>query len=144
METPVLHLKPRMSEKAYALSQDRNVYVFDVASRSSKQAIVAAITQQFKVTVTHINVANIQGKAKRTITKKGRMVRKGNNNAVRKAYVTLKPGDKLPFFSAIEEAEAKEKVAEEKSLKQGGQSEAGDKKARRGLHLRSKKTEETA
>ena len=63
-----------------------------------------AVASQFDVTVTDVNIANVKGKAKRTISAKGRRVSKGRQNDVKKAYVTLKVGDKLSIFAAIEES----------------------------------------
>jgi large subunit ribosomal protein L23 len=135
MDTSVA-LKPRMSEKAYALSQDRNVYVFDVPSTLNKLSISQAVQAQFAVSVTSVRIANIKGKSKRTIAKKGRKVYKGHNNSVKKAYVTLKDGQSLPFFAAVEEAEEKEKVTQEKVNKAVDKQAAKEAKpARRGIHL---------
>ncbi|HEY1835664.1 MAG TPA: 50S ribosomal protein L23 [Candidatus Saccharimonadales bacterium] len=107
-----LTLKPRMSEKAYGLSQSQNVYVFDVPKGTNKHSVARAVTAQFEVTVERVNVANVKGKAKRTIRKGGRAT-PGRQSDTRKAYVTLKSGDSLPIFAAVEEAEAKsEKTAE--------------------------------
>lgn len=107
-----LVLKPRVSEKAYGLSQVRNTYVFDVERAANKHSIARAVSEQYGVTVTEVNVINQKGKTKRTVRKGGRPVM-GRQSDVKKAYVTLKQGDSLPIFAAIEEAEAKEaKVAE--------------------------------
>ena len=99
-------LNPRLSEKAYGLSQARNTYVFDVPKDANKHSVARAVTAQFNVTVTNVNIANIDGKAKRTIRKGGRATA-GKQNDVKKAYVTLIAGDTLPLFAAIEEADAK-------------------------------------
>ena len=108
-----LLLKPRMSEKAYGLSEVRGTYVFDVPKSANRHNIASAVAAQFNVTVTHVNVANIQGKAKRTISAKGRRVARGRQNDIKKAYVTLKAGDKLSIFAAVEADEKKaEKVQE--------------------------------
>lgn len=99
-------LNPRLSEKAYGLSQVRNTYVFDVPKDANKHSVARAVSAQFNVTVTNVNIANIDGKAKRTIRKGGRAAA-GKQNDVKKAYVTLLAGDTLPLFAAIEEADAK-------------------------------------
>ena len=95
-------LKPVLSEKAYGLSQARNTYVFKVPQDANKHTVARAVAAQFEVTVENVNISNIAGKAKRTIRKSGRAV-SGRQNAVRKAYVTLKAGDSLPIFAALEE-----------------------------------------
>lgn len=106
-------LKPRLSEKTYALSQLRNTYVFDVPTDANKLEIANAVEAQFKVTVMTVNVANVKGKVKRTVRKGGRPVAGRRANG-RKAYVTLKAGDSLPVFAAVEEANA---TVEEKPAK---------------------------
>ncbi len=100
-----LAVRPRLSEKAYAASQALRTYVFSVPAGTSKQSLAQAITDQFDVTVTNVNMTNIRGKVKRTVRKSGRSV-KGIRSTMRKAYVTIKEGDNIPIFAA-EEAEAK-------------------------------------
>lgn len=99
-----LVLKPRVSEKAYALSQEHNTYVFDVPKSANKQLVAEAVKVQFSVTVETVNIANRKGKAKRTIRKGGRPIA-GRQNAIKKAYVTLKAGDTIPVFASAEETE---------------------------------------
>lgn len=98
-------LIPVMSEKAYALSLSRNTYVFAVPKEANKHTVARAVASQFDVTVTNVNVTNIAGKAKRTIRKSGRAV-SGRQSDTRKAYVTLKEGDSLPIFAALEQETA--------------------------------------
>jgi large subunit ribosomal protein L23 len=119
-------LQPRMSEKAYGLSKERQTYIFDVPMTANKVTVAAAVTAQFSVTVEEVNIAISKGKAKRTYTKKGRKST-GKDNDVKKAYVKLKVGDHIPVFAAVEEDEAKaekateraEKVAEKQAKKAG-------------------------
>lgn len=118
-----LVLKPRMSEKAYALSGQRNTYVFDVERAANKHTIARAVTAQYGVTVTEVNVINQNGKAKRTVRKGGRPSM-GRQADFKKAYVTLKAGDTLPIFAAIEEAEVKETKLNEKLEKASAKAEA--------------------
>jgi large subunit ribosomal protein L23 len=133
MEKTII-LKPRMSEKAYGLSQLRNTFVFDVPQTANKHAVARAVAAQFEVEVLAVNLATIKGKAKRTVRKGGRPVA-GRTSDVKKAYVTLAKGQSLPFFAAIEEAEAEEAKVQEKvekvSDKKATDTEA--KPARRGL-----------
>jgi large subunit ribosomal protein L23 len=96
-------LKPRLSEKAYGLSEKLNTYVFDVPKSANKHAIAEAIAEQFKVTVTNVRVASIAARNKRVYKKRGRAV-KATTSTLRKAYVSLKEGDKLPIFNSVEEA----------------------------------------
>ncbi len=109
-------LKPRMSEKAYAGSQTGGVYVFMVPQSANKHSIASAVTTQFKVTVTNVNVVNQAGKAKRTVRKGGRAIA-GRTADQKKAYVTLKSGDTIPVFAAVEEAEQKSEKMEQVAAK---------------------------
>jgi len=99
-------LKPRISEKAYALSEQRNVYVFDVPVTANKHSIAGAVSAQYEVKVTNVRIAAVPGKAVRSYRKGGRKSVNGQRSDVRKAYVTLAEGDKLPFFAAPEEPQA--------------------------------------
>jgi large subunit ribosomal protein L23 len=120
-------LKPRMSEKAYGISQLRNTYVFDVDGDTNKHAVARAVAEQYSVTVTAVRVVNVKGKTKRTVRKGGRPTM-GRQSDVKKAYVTLKSGDTLPIFAAIEEAEAKDAKVAEKVEKAAAKAEAKEAK----------------
>ena len=136
--TKIIALKPRMSEQAYAMSQTSQTYVFMVPVGTNKHSVARAVTAQFEVEVDTVNIANIAGKAKRTVRKGGRQT-KGRTADARKAYVTLKEGHSLPIFAAVEEAEAKEEATQEKVDKAAAkQAEKEAKPARRGLHLGKK------
>lgn len=96
-------LKPRLSEKAYALSEERNTYVFAVPAKISRLSIARAIAAQYGVSVESVKIAAQPGKTRRTYRRRGRVVHRGQTSVTRKAYVRLKDGDKLPIFSAVEE-----------------------------------------
>ena len=104
--TKMLALKPRISEKAYALSERSNTYIFDVPADANKFDIAQAMTAQFEVTVTKVRVAGVPGKSVRAYRQRGRRSIYAQRSDIRKAYVTLKEGDKLPLFAAVEESEA--------------------------------------
>ncbi len=106
-------LKPRVSEKAYALSKERNTFTFDVPKNANKATVAEAVEAQFGVTVEEVNIANIAGKVKRGYRRGGRPVL-GKDNDIKKAYVRLKAGDHIPVFAAIEEDEAKAEKTTEK------------------------------
>jgi ribosomal protein L23 len=112
-----LVLKPRMSEKAYGLSEVRNTYVFDVPKSANRHSVARAVAAQFSVTVTHVNITNVQGKAKRTISAKGRRVANGRQNDFKKAYVSIKTGEKLSIFAAVEADEKKAEKVQEAAAK---------------------------
>jgi large subunit ribosomal protein L23 len=110
-------LKPRLSEKAYAHSQTLNTFVIVVPGDATKHTVARAVAEQFEVTVVDVNIVNLKGKSKRTVSRGGRRVANGSQSDVKKAYVTLKTGDHLPFFAAEEEAEKEAIEAEEKAEK---------------------------
>lgn len=116
-----ISLLPRLSEKTYGLSE-RRVYVLDVPKNSNKLIIKQAVESQFDVKVSHVNIANISGKAKRTVSKNGRRVAKGRDSDVKKAYVTLSDGFSLPFFQAIEEEEKQTEKLQQEFEKQENES----------------------
>jgi large subunit ribosomal protein L23 len=96
-------LKPRVSEKAYGLSEQSNTYVFDVVYKVNKFEVAKAVTSQYEVSVTKVHLVNIPGKAQKSYRQRGRKSISGQRSDTRKAYVTLKEGDKLPFFAASED-----------------------------------------
>ena len=127
MENKLVLLKPRLSEKAYALSQLRNVYAFEVPGDANKHTVARAVAEQFNVTVTEVNIMNVKGKQKRSVRKGSRPVM-GKRSDIKKAYVTLKAGDRLPIFAAEEEAEEKAAKAAEKAEKLAKKADKKEKK----------------
>lgn len=110
-------LKPRISEKTYMLSQARRTYVVEVPGDANKDTVAKAVTAQFGVTVETVNIIVAKGKTKRTVRKGGRPTM-GKRSDVKKAYVTLKEGDKLPFFAEPEEEKKADKKAAKKAKKE--------------------------
>jgi large subunit ribosomal protein L23 len=125
-------LRPRVSEKAYGQSQTLNTYVFVVPGDATKHSVARAVATQFEVEVVGVNVLNVKGKAKRTISKGGRSQVRGRQNDIKKAYVTLAEGQSLPIFETIEDAEAQEekitKQVEKAAKKAAKKAEKGEKK----------------
>ena len=101
-----LALKPRVSEKAYAQSESFNVYIFDVDQGINKDDISQAVSAQYGVSVIKVRLSKAPGKSVRTYRQKGRRSVSGRRSNIRKAYVTLKEGEKLPIFAAVEESKA--------------------------------------
>lgn len=122
-----LILQPRLSEKAYGVSVQRNTFVFVVPKSANKHTIARAVASQFEVTVTEVNTMNMSGKAKRTVRKGGRAVA-GRQSDFKKAYVTLAEGSSLPFFAAEEEAAEEEAKATEKAAKKATKEAAKKEK----------------
>ena len=65
-------LKPRVSEKAYALSENDNTYVFDVPADANKHDIAKAVTAQYEVKVNIVRMATVPGKSVRSYRNRGR------------------------------------------------------------------------
>lgn len=122
-------LRPRLSEKTYALAEHR-VYVVEIPKDVNKHGVARAIESQFDVKVDKVNITNIPGKAKAiiSITGKRRKNAEGYRNDIKKAYVTLAKGNSLPFFAAVEEEEQKEAATQEKIDKVAAKQAAKDVK----------------
>ncbi len=97
---------PRVSEKAYAQSQN-NVYVFNVPLTANKQQIVAAVETQFDVKVTNIKTLVQSGKAIRFSRGKNRYPGTTTRKDTKKAYVTLAAGNSIQVFDAVATEEEK-------------------------------------
>lgn len=87
-------LGPHMTEKATLLADEKNQYVFKVASDATKLEVKKAVEQLFDVKVNAVSVINTKSKARRTLHGLGR--RKG----FRKAYVSLVEGQAIDFADA--------------------------------------------
>jgi ribosomal protein L23 len=93
----LINLKPQISEKAYAQSKLTNTYVFMVPMTSNKHDIAIAVAAQYSVGVTKVNVLLTNNKDVKSMISK-RISKNGSRQILKKAYVTLKAGDSLPFF----------------------------------------------
>ena len=139
-------LKPRQSEKTYAQAVALNVFVFDVPMSQNKIEIARAVEAQFDVTVTNVRVVIVKGKTARSIRIGGaRKNVEGRRSDYKKAYVTLKAGDSIPVFAAVEEAEAKAEKAAKKTAAKTETKQTDDKPAEKPKKsiLGRKKKEET-
>ena len=87
-------LAPVITEKATLLSEQNKV-VFKVAMHATKDEIAAAIEALFKVNVTKVNTLIVKGKTKRFRGSKGR------RSDVKKAIVTLAPGQSIDIATGL-------------------------------------------
>src|SRR5689334_8777713 len=92
-------LKPRLSEKSYALSEEHNTYLFEIPAGINRHDIARAVASQYEVKVESVRIAAQPSKNKRSYKRGGRLVYRGQTSPIRKAYVRLKEGDKLPIFA---------------------------------------------
>jgi large subunit ribosomal protein L23 len=83
---------PLISEKGTQLTESANQVLFKVRPDANKIEVKQAIETLFKVKVVRIRMARYLGKMRRI----GRNM--GRRPDWKKAYVTLKDGDKIDFF----------------------------------------------
>lgn len=88
-------LAPEVSEKTYSLIEE-GVYTFKVNGEASKPEIRDAIQSIFGVQVEGVNTLNRKGKRKRN----RRTWTYGKRPDVKRAYVTLAPGESIDLFEA--------------------------------------------
>lgn len=88
-------LAPLVTEKGTSASEKANQVVFKVQPAASKDRIRQAVEELFKVTVLKVRTGNFMGKERR----RGRSV--GRQRDWKKAYVTLKQGDRIEFFEGV-------------------------------------------
>jgi large subunit ribosomal protein L23 len=81
-----------ISEKGTALAESVNQVLFKVRTDANKIEVKHAVETLFKVKVVQVRMARYLGKMRRI----GKNI--GRRPAWKKAYVTLKEGDKIDFF----------------------------------------------
>jgi large subunit ribosomal protein L23 len=83
---------PLVSEKGTLLSESANQVLFKVRPEANKIEVKKAVEALFKVKVEKVRMARYLGKMRRV----GRST--GRRAEWKKAYVTLREGDKIDFF----------------------------------------------
>jgi large subunit ribosomal protein L23 len=83
---------PLISEKGTQLTEAANQVLFKVRPDANKIEVKQAIESLFKVKVVQVRMARYLGKMRRV----GRSM--GRRSDWKKAYVTLREGDKIDFF----------------------------------------------
>ena len=83
---------PLISEKGTLLAEGANQFLFKVRSDANKIEVKQAVEALFKVKVEQVRMARYLGKVRRV----GRNL--GRRSDWKKAYVTLREGDKIDFF----------------------------------------------
>lgn len=92
-------IKPIVTEKMASLGEKFSRYGFRVSPKANKLEIKKAIEEMYNVTVVSVNTLQVAGKNKSRYTKAG--VINGRTAAYKKAFVTLKEGDVIDFYSNI-------------------------------------------
>jgi len=87
--------RPIVTEKGVAKKDIERTLCFEVATDANKVMVKAAVEQLFKVKVADVRTANQVGKLRR----RGRF--SGYRSDWKKAYVTLKVGQKMPEYTEI-------------------------------------------
>ena len=83
---------PLVSEKGTLLAESTNQVLFKVQPEANKIEVKKAVEALFKVKVVQVRMARYLGKVRRV----GRNL--GRRPDWKKAYVTLREGDKIDFF----------------------------------------------
>jgi large subunit ribosomal protein L23 len=86
---------PLVTEKAVTKKESERTLCFEVAADANKTQIRQAVKLLFKVDVEDIRTAISHGKERR----RGRFA--GHRSDWKKAYVKLKPGQKMPEYAEI-------------------------------------------
>jgi large subunit ribosomal protein L23 len=84
--------RPVITEKGLGVKETEGTLVFEVDPKASKTAVKQAVETLFKVKVHSVRTSNVAGKERR----RGKF--SGYRPDWKKAYVRLKPGEKLPDY----------------------------------------------
>jgi large subunit ribosomal protein L23 len=84
--------KPIITEKGLDVKERAHTLCFHVERHATKNEIKAAVQQVFKVKVESVHTAVYHGKLRR----RGRTF--GHRSDWKKAYVKLRPGEKMPEY----------------------------------------------
>ena len=101
MSTSVFDIirQPIVTEKTNFLAGQLQQYVFEVASFATQKQVKTAIETAFDVTVLRVNIINTPAKSTRNSRSRHLSIRKPS---IKKAVVTLKAGDRIPFFEGVD------------------------------------------
>ena len=90
--------RPLITEKCMDLTTEGK-YAFEVAMTSNKIEIADAIEKIYNVKVDKVNVMVVKGKKRSGTDRRGKGKRvTGMTSAWKKAYITLKPGEKIEIY----------------------------------------------
>jgi large subunit ribosomal protein L23 len=95
MSPEAVVISPLVTEKGTIAGEKGNQVVFRIRPNASKDQVRAVIEDLFKVTVVKVRTANFLGKERR----RGRTV--GRRPNWKKAYITLKKGDRIEIFEGL-------------------------------------------
>ena len=88
-------LRPVVTEKTTSQREQKNKYVFEVATDSNKKEIRQAVEKFFGVKVLDVRTLNVKGKPKR------QGIYQGRRNDWKKAIVTLEAESSIDMFDVV-------------------------------------------
>jgi len=92
--------RPLITEKNTIL-MEQNQYTFVVAPEANKIQIREAVEKLFNVRVKAVNTLIVKGQTRSRAIKKGRSRVSGREATVKKAIVTLFPGQRIDIFEQV-------------------------------------------
>ncbi|MBI4874275.1 MAG: 50S ribosomal protein L23 [Acidobacteria bacterium] len=95
MNTYEVIRRPIVTEKGVAKKESERTLCFEVAAEANKTEIRRAVETLLKVKVDEVRTANQEGKLRR----RGRFT--GYRPDWKKAYVRVKPGQKMPEYAEL-------------------------------------------
>ncbi|GJL67815.1 MAG: 50S ribosomal protein L23 [Nitrospirales bacterium] len=87
-------IRPLLTEKITAIREMKNAIAFSVHRQATRIDVRRAVEKVFGVKVSLVNVMNVKGKKKR----QGRFT--GKRSDWRKAFITLKEGEKIELYES--------------------------------------------
>ncbi len=92
-------IRPVITEKATADSEESNRFAFVVDRKANKIEIKKAIEELYGVNIESVKTMVVPGKKKSRYTKKGMVT--GNSGAYKKAIVQVANGETIDLYSNI-------------------------------------------
>ncbi len=91
---PYILKKPVITEKSLRLAEKENKYTFEVVQSATKNQVVAAVEELFKVTVLGVRTIKLQPSSRRTGKKRVEV----KNGKTKKAIVKLEANQTIDLF----------------------------------------------
>jgi len=92
-------IKPIITEKATADSEERNRFAFEVAIDANKVEIKKAVEELYGVHIEKVRTIIVPGKVKSRYTKNGTVT--GSTGKYKKAIVEVRSGETIDLYSNI-------------------------------------------
>ncbi len=92
-------IKPLITEKTTKLTEDNGTYGFEVLMDANKIEFRNAVEKNYGVSVESVRTVTDNGKYGWKRTPFG--ISQGTKGRMKKAYITLKKGETIDFFSTI-------------------------------------------